>query len=87
MPSLSDMPEIVFDPLPGEALSRFISENVVTVNHARTGISTWYPANFFLKNGRGEYLGDSSAMSGAVGCMSTSFGWPNTSAARDTEHA
>ena len=49
--------EIVFDPLPSEALSRFVSDNVIGLNFARTGISTWHPANFFLKNPRGECLG------------------------------
>lgn len=49
--------EIVFDPLPGEALSRLVSENVIYVNIARTGASDWHPVGFFLKSVRGEVLG------------------------------
>ncbi len=49
--------EIVYDPLPGEAISRFVSDGVVHVNIARTGVSAWHPANFFAKNPRGECLG------------------------------
>jgi GNAT superfamily N-acetyltransferase len=57
MPNESRDLEIVFDPLPNEALSRFVSDHVANVNFARTGISAWYPANFFLRNQRGECLG------------------------------
>jgi hypothetical protein len=49
--------EIVFDPLPSENLTRFVSDNVVNLNFTKTGISTWHPVNFFLKNPRGEWLG------------------------------
>jgi GNAT superfamily N-acetyltransferase len=49
--------EIVFEPLPGEALTRFLTDNVLNVNMARTGISTWHPVGFFLRNARGEWLG------------------------------
>ncbi len=49
--------EIVFEPLPGEALTRFLRDNVVNVNLARTGVSEWHPAGFFLKSARGEWLG------------------------------
>lgn len=49
--------EVVYDPLPSEALGRFISENVIGLNFARSGDATWHPVNFFLRNGRGEWLG------------------------------
>src|ERR1700753_1098490 len=49
--------ELVFDPLPGDAVTRFVSDNVVNVNFARTGVSTWHPVNFFLKSPRGEIMG------------------------------
>ena len=49
--------EIVFEPLPSEALSRLVSENIVTLNMARTGAVAWHPVNFFLKDTRGEWLG------------------------------
>jgi GNAT superfamily N-acetyltransferase len=49
--------EIVFDPLPGEALTRLVTDNVVNLNLAKTGISDWHPVGFFLKSPRGEWLG------------------------------
>jgi GNAT superfamily N-acetyltransferase len=49
--------ELVFDPLPGDALTRFITDNLVNVSLARTGVSDWHPVNFFLKSPRGEWLG------------------------------
>jgi ribosomal protein S18 acetylase RimI-like enzyme len=49
--------EIVFDPLPPEALTRLVSENVINVNLAKTGVSDWHPVGFFLKSPRGEWLG------------------------------
>jgi GNAT superfamily N-acetyltransferase len=49
--------EMVFEPLPGEALTRFLTDNVINVNIAKTGVSTWHPVGFFLKNARGEWLG------------------------------
>jgi ribosomal protein S18 acetylase RimI-like enzyme len=48
---------LVYDPLPSGALADFVSKNVINVNFARTGISTWHPVGFFLKNPRGEVLG------------------------------
>jgi GNAT superfamily N-acetyltransferase len=50
-------PEIVFDPLPPDALRRFVIDGLVAYGHAATGISTWHPVGFFLKSGRGEWLG------------------------------
>ena len=50
-------PQIVFEPLPSDDLRRFLSDNVINVNLARTGISEWHPVGFFLKNARGEWLG------------------------------
>jgi ribosomal protein S18 acetylase RimI-like enzyme len=49
--------EIVFDPLPSEALTRLVSENVVTANIASTRSVDWHPIGFFLKSPRGEWLG------------------------------
>ena len=48
---------MVFDPLPGEALTRLVSETVIAANIARTGVSDWHPVGYFLKNTRGEWLG------------------------------
>ena len=49
--------EIVYDPLPPDALRRFVIDNLDAYNIAATGVSTWHPVDFFLKNGRGEWLG------------------------------
>jgi GNAT superfamily N-acetyltransferase len=49
--------EIVFDPLPGETLSRYIVDQLDAHNLASTGTSAYYPVGFFLKNVRGEWLG------------------------------
>lgn len=49
--------DLVFDPLPGDDLLRFVSDNVVNVNFARTGLSVWHPVGFFLKSRRGEVMG------------------------------
>ena len=50
-----ETPEIVFDPLPPEALSRFIIDSLDAHAIAATGISTWSPVGFFLKDARGEW--------------------------------
>jgi len=49
--------EIVFDPLPPDALARFVVDHLDNHNVAATGLSTWYPVGFFLKNARGAWLG------------------------------
>jgi len=48
---------VVFEPLPSDTLARFLIDNVINTNIARTGITTWHPVGFFLKNRRGEVLG------------------------------
>jgi ribosomal protein S18 acetylase RimI-like enzyme len=54
--SVDDL-NLVYDPLPSGALTDFISKNVINTNFARTGVSTWHPVGFFLRNKRGEVLG------------------------------
>jgi ribosomal protein S18 acetylase RimI-like enzyme len=49
--------EIIFDPLPTEAVSRLVSENVISFNVARTGCVDWHPVGFFLRSKRGEWRG------------------------------
>jgi len=49
--------EIVFDPLPGNSLTRFITESLASYNIAATGQADWYPLGFFLRAGNGEWLG------------------------------
>jgi hypothetical protein len=39
--------EMVFEPLPSEALTRFLTDNVINANIAKTGVSTWHPVGFF----------------------------------------
>ncbi len=48
--------ELVFDPLPGEALTRFVTESLASYNIAATAQESWYPVGFFLRTGRGEWL-------------------------------
>ena len=50
-------PEIIFDPLPPNPLSRHIIDQLVAHNLAATGTANYYPVGFFLKNARGEWLG------------------------------
>ncbi len=49
--------DVVFEPLPGTALTRLISDNLISVNFARTGAVDQHPVGFFLKSRRGEWLG------------------------------
>jgi len=49
--------EILFEPYPEEELRAFVTEGVDLHTIAVTGISEWYPSNFFLRNDRGEWLG------------------------------
>ncbi|MBV8508058.1 MAG: DUF924 family protein [Alphaproteobacteria bacterium] len=49
--------DIVFDPLPPEPLTRFVTESLASHNIAATGLSAWYPVGFFLKSRSGEWLG------------------------------
>ena len=48
---------MVFEPLPGDSLQRFLFDNLVGVTLARTGVSEWHPVGFFLQNPRGEWIG------------------------------
>ena len=41
--------EMVFEPLPSEALTRFLADNVINVNIAKTGVSTLAPSRLFFK--------------------------------------
>jgi GNAT superfamily N-acetyltransferase len=49
--------ELVFNPLPSEALTELIRDHVVAVNLAKTGAADWHPVGFFLRSPRGEWLG------------------------------
>ena len=55
--------DIVFDPLPPEAPTRFVNEAVNLHGIAATGIAEGHPVNFFLKSARGEWSG------GLIGIM------------------
>lgn len=69
-----EQPEIVYQALPDNALVEFISQNIVSLNFARSGDATWHPVNFFLRNARGEWLG---GLTGHVwgGWMHVNFLW------------
>ena len=49
--------DIVFDPLPPDAVRRFVVDSLDAHNIAATGLSNWQPVGFFLKSARGEWLG------------------------------
>ena len=49
--------QIVFDPLPPDALRDYIMRRLSAVGIARTGADDWHPINFFLRSPRGEWLG------------------------------
>ena len=53
---MSDL-ELVFEALPPEDLRQLINEGIDLHNVAATGVSEWYPVNFFLRSPRGEWLG------------------------------
>ena len=71
--------EIVFDPLPPDALTRFATESLAAYNVAATGDSSWYPVGFFLKSPRGEWLG---ALLGEIwgGWLHVKFLWVDVAA-------
>ena len=52
-----EQPELIYDPLPGEALMRFIEDGVIDHTLAATGLAAWEPVGFFLKDSPGEWLG------------------------------
>lgn len=49
--------DLVFEPLPAETLTRFISDGLDLHNIAATKNTEYFPANFFLKSARGEWVG------------------------------
>jgi len=49
--------EILFDPLPGDALRRFVTEGLSAYTVAASGQADWYPVGFFLRSSAGEWLG------------------------------
>jgi len=48
---------IEFEPFPNEAARQFVINGVDNHNIATTGEAAYYPANFFLRDPRGEVLG------------------------------
>ena len=48
---------IEFEPFPNEAARQFVINGVDNYNIATTGEAAYYPANFFLRDPRGEVLG------------------------------
>ena len=49
--------EIVFDPLPGDALRCFVVDQLDAHVLTATGEASYYPVGYFLKSQRGEWLG------------------------------
>jgi GNAT superfamily N-acetyltransferase len=48
---------IDLEPFPSEAARQFVINGIDNYNIAITGEAAYYPANFFLKDSRGEVLG------------------------------
>ena len=48
---------IVFNPDIAGAEARYVRERLDLYNVGVTGMSAWYPVQFFVKSGRGETLG------------------------------
>ena len=48
--------DLVFEPFPSDSLGRFLLDNLVNFNISRTGVDSWHPVGYFLKNRRGEWL-------------------------------
>jgi GNAT superfamily N-acetyltransferase len=56
MPTDDDL-AIVFNPDIGSADARYVRERLDLYNVGVTGVSAWYPVQFFVKSARGETLG------------------------------
>ena len=66
--------QLVFEPFPGETLTRFVSDHVINLNFVRTGVTDWHPVGYFLKNARGEWLGGLTGYAWA-GWLHVNFLW------------
>lgn len=49
--------ELVFDPMPSEAMREHITRSLARLNIARTGADEFNSIGFFLKSPQGEWLG------------------------------
>ncbi len=77
--------KVVFDQMPdGEAVER-IKNGVDFHNFATTGVSAYYPTNFFLRSARGETMGGLLGMIWG-GWLHISYLWVDE-AVRGTGHA
>lgn len=65
---------IVFNPDMGGAEAKFVRERLDLYNVGQTGVSAWYPVQFFVKSARGETLG---GVMGAIwgGWLQVGFLW------------
>ena len=74
----NDELSIVFNPDMGSAEAKFVRERLDLYNVGQTGISAWYPVQFFVKSARGETLG---GVMGAVwgGWLQIGFLWVDDS--------
>ncbi len=66
--------ELVFDPAENSPSVERAKNGVIFHNFAATGISAYYPTNFFLKNERGELMGGLIGMIWG-GCLHVSILW------------
>ena len=65
---------LVFDPTENGPDAERVRNGVIYYNFAATGVSAYYPANYYLKTGRGELMGGLLGMIWG-GCLHISFLW------------
>ena len=66
--------QVAFEPYADQTQKDIVVNGVDYHNIAATGHAAYYPVGFYLRNGRAEVLGGSSARSGAAGCTSRDSG-------------
>lgn len=71
--------KLVFDQAENSPDAERVRNGVIYHNFAATGVSAYYPVNFFLKTGRGEVMGGLLGMIWG-GCLHISFLWVDEAA-------
>ena len=71
--------ELVFDPAENSPSAERAKNGVIFHNFAATGVSAYYPTNYFLKNERGELMGGLIGMIWG-GCLQISILWVDEAA-------
>jgi len=71
--------ELIFDQTENGPGAERVRNGVIYHNFAATGVSAYYPTNFFLKTARGEVMGGLLGMIWG-GCLHVSFLWVDEAA-------